>query len=280
MELDLQGNVAIVTGAGRPGGIGRAIARSLAAHGADVVVTDIHADGLVSSGEPRRGPKSGGLSDAVAAIEETGRRALAVVGDVGSVEDVDRIVDGTLEAFGRIDILVNNAGAARTTDRVPVIELGVEDWNRVLSANLTGTFLMTRAVLSHMVQRSGGGRVINISSTSGKTGDAREAAYCASKFGVIGFTQAVSREVGAHGITVNAICPGLIETERVIGRLHEEYPDETLSEAVRRRVAKTVPVARIGTPADVANLVTFLAGPESGFINGQSYNVCGGEVMH
>jgi NAD(P)-dependent dehydrogenase (short-subunit alcohol dehydrogenase family) len=281
-DHDLAGQVALVTGAGRPRGIGQGIALALAARGADVVVTDIRTGGLKSRGERSDGSDrvSGGLKSLVRAIQAQGTRGLALVGDIGLASDTERLVADALGTFGRIDILVNNAAAPRANDRVPVASLDESDWNRVISTNLTGTFLVTRAVLRHMLARGGGGRIISLSSTSGKVGAANEAAYSATKFGIIGFTQSTSREVASAGITVNAVCPGLIETDRVLGRIREEYPDLDLEVARRDRVLRTVPVGRIGSPSDVANLVVFLASPASSFITGQAYNVCGGEVMH
>ena len=272
---DLQGQVALVTGAGGEHGIGRAIARRLAAEGADVVVNDFVT-------RPYPDAEWGGLDAAVAEIEALGRRSAAVAADVGDPQQVDRMVSEALDTMGRIDILVNNAGALAGRDRVPVVELEVDLWDAVQRVNIRGTFLCSRAVARHMLQRDGGGRIINISSVAGKRGMARYSAYNASKFAVIGFTQALAHELGPAGITVNALCPGLVQTERVAPLATAAFPDldpETGLHKFEARYQAGNPLGRIADPLDVANAAAFLASREAAYLTGIAMNVCGGANM-
>ena len=205
---DLSGKVALVTGAGGERGFGRAIANRLAREGADVAVNDVSLNPYGSSGGWQ------GLESVAAEIAAAGRSSLALVGDVSDSGSVERMVQETLERFGRIDILVNNAGSRPGPDRVPLVELTEEAFDEVQRVNVRGTFLCTRAVARHMIERGGGGKIIIIASTAGKRGMPRYAAYTASKFALVGFTQSVAHELGPYGVNVNAICPGLAETER------------------------------------------------------------------
>jgi len=271
---DLSGKVALVTGAGGQRGIGRAVARRLAGDGAAVVVGDVRAGG---DGE------WGGLSAVVAQIEAAGGRALAAVGSVTEAQQVDGMVAAALERFGRIDILVNNAGAAAGPDRVPVVELPEAEWDRVQAVNVRGTFLCSRAVARHMVERGGGGRIVNISSLAGQHGIARYAAYCASKFAVIGLTQAMAQELGPEGITVNAVCPGLVDTERVSGMADGLKPEGVTTEAYRQELidgsAAMTALGRVAQPEDVARTVAHLASDEAAYLTGLSVSVSGGAWM-
>jgi len=194
------------------------------------------------------------------------------------------LVEGTLLKFGKIDILVNNAGAPAGPDRVPVVDLEEDVWDQVLSVNLKGTFLMSQAVSRHMIQRGGGGKIINMSSVSGKKGAARFAAYCSSKFGVIGFTQSLALEMAEHNVTVNAICPSLIETERVYGMASALKPGpETSTEEWRdvmvERAGASNPLGRIGQAQDVADVAAFLASSQADYLTGLAINVAGGSHM-
>ena len=202
---ELQGKVALVTGAAGAAGLGRAIALRLAAEGADLVVNDLRVED-----SPRQG-----LPDLATEIEAMGRSALPCYADVADADEVERMVDTALERFGRIDILVNNAGAPAGADRVPVVDLSDEAFDLVQRVNVKGVFLCSRAVARAMIDGGAGGRIINISSTSGMQGVARFAAYCASKFAVRGLTQALALELARHKITANAICPGLVASERI-----------------------------------------------------------------
>ena len=272
---DLQGQVALVTGAGGEHGIGYAIARRLAEEGADVVVND-------DSARPYPEAEWGGLDAAVAAIEALGRRSACVVADVGDPQQVDRMVAETLEKMGRIDILVNNAGTLAGWDRVPVVELEVDLFDAVQRTNVRGTYLVSRAVARHMLERGGGGRVINISSIAGRTGTARYSAYNASKFAVIGFSQALAQELAPAGITVNTICPGLVKTERVVPlamtALPDLDPEPRLREFLEGYAARN-PIGRVAEPGEVANTAAFLASGEAAYLTGIAINVCGGVRM-
>ena len=269
---DLKGKAALVTGAGGKDGIGRAIALRLAQEGADVAVNDLdNATG------------SCGLADVVAEIEALGQGALAVFADVSKAEQVKRMVDHAVAHFGRIDILVNNAGAPAGRDRVPVIELEEDAFDLVQAVNVKGTFLCCRDVARLMIAQGNGGKIINISSTAGKRGVARFAAYCASKFAVRGFTQALALELAPHRINVNAICPGLIETERVDDMAAALAPAGTAPDVYRQQMieqaSSNTPLGRIGQTADIARMAAFLASDQSDFITGLSCTVAGGAIM-
>jgi 3-oxoacyl-[acyl-carrier protein] reductase len=243
--MNLTDRVAIITGAGR--GIGRAIALKLAGAGATVVVSDI----------------MGEEAEAVAQeIKANGGKSLAVVADVSSAADVARLVEETVKAYDRIDILVNNAGIAR--DQI-LLRMSEEDWDKVLDVDLKSVFLCTKAALRHML-RARWGRVISLSSIAGQVGNPGQANYSAAKAGVIGFTLTVAREVGSHGITVNAIAPGFIETDMT----------KKIKEEQRQEIKKLIPAGRFGTTDDVAEAVAFLASEEAGYITGQVLSVNGG----
>ena len=271
----LAGKVALVTGVAGKNGIGRAIAVRLASEGADIVANDIverpTADGW------------GGLPAVVEEIEVLGRRAVAVQADISDAGQVDAMVATAQGAFGHIDILVNNAAAPAGRDRVPVVELEEDAWDLVQRINVKGTFLCSRAVARAMIARGEGGRIINLSSVAGKRGTARYAAYCASKFAVRGFSQSLALELAPHGITINAICPVLVDTERVDDMAAALKPRGTTTEAYRRemveRTASHVPLGRIATPDDIARSAAFLASAEADYLTGLSLNVDGGSHM-
>ena len=279
---DLNGKVAIVTGAGGRHGIGRAIALRLAQEGADVVVTDIQRS---TDAMRREDQEAGwrGLPSVVAEIEALGRGALGLFSDVSDSVQVSDMVARTLERFGHIDILVNNAGSQPGRDRVLVVDLEEDAFDEVMRVNVRGTYLCSKAVARHMIERGGGGKVIIISSGAGKRGRARFAAYCASKFALIGFTQSMAQELGEHRINVNAICPGLVDTERADFIAAALAPEGQSAEEHRvlmlRERSLTVPLGRVAVGDDIARTAAFLASSESDYLTGLSISVSGGSEM-
>ena len=246
---EFAGKVAIVTGAGQ--GMGRAVAQRLAASGARVVVNDLAAD---------RAERT------AADIEAGGGHAVAVAGDVASKVDAERILGAAVEHYGEIHILVNNAGVLRPT---PVVDIEEDEWDMVVNVNLKGTYLCSRAALPAM-QSAGWGRIVNFSSTAGKSvSTVGGAHYTAAKAGILGFTRHLAKEVARDGITVNAVCPGLIDTEMVRA---------TISDDRARAYAESFPIARMGEPAEVAELVAFLASDRAAYITGASLDINGGDL--
>ena len=247
--MNLTGKVALVTGASR--GIGQATAIELAKAGADIVVNFIGNEAVAQ--------------ETVAAIEALGRKAIKIKADVGNAEDVQAMVDEAVAAFGHIDILVNNAGITR--DGL-LIRMKDSDWDDVLNINLKGVYLVTKAVAKLMVKQRAG-RIINMTSVSGVTGNVGQANYAAAKAGVIGFTKTCAKELASRGITVNAVAPGFIETAMT----------DVLPEKIKEGIAATVPFGRMGQPEEIASVVTFLASDFASYITGQVLNVDGGMVM-
>ena len=191
--------------------------------------------------------------------------------------DAERFVAEALAQFGHIDVLVNNAAAPHGADRRLIWEVPEEAWDLVIDVNLKGAFLMSRAVIPHMLKR-GSGRIINMASVSGKRGTARRGAYSASKFGIIGLTQVMAQELGAHGITANAICPGSVETSR---RESTSQRERALVERdPNAPVLSLPPTGRVARPDDIARLAVFFASAASDHITGQAWNVDGGTAMH
>jgi 3-oxoacyl-[acyl-carrier protein] reductase len=247
MPEDLTGRVALVTGASR--GFGLATAERLAARGASVAVHVRDAE------------------RAETAARQVGERGFAVSGDLGNPAETRAIVDRALGRFGRLDILVNNAAVALPTRFEQITE---EEWRRTFEVNVTAVFLLIRAVLPSMRER-GYGRIINLSSTAGKTVSTLGGAhYTASKAALQGLTRAAAKELGPYGITVNAICPGLFDTELT----RENATPEQLA-----AIAQTFPVRRLGEAVEVADLICFLASEAAGYITGASLDINGGDLM-
>lgn len=273
---NLNGKVALVTGCGGQHGIGRAIALRLAQEGADVVINDVVAQRLASS-------EWAGLPDLAREIEALGRQSLRVVADISQANQVEAMVQQALQRFGHVDILVNNAGALAGRDRLPVVELEEEAWDHIQNVNVKGTFLCCRAVARAMIERNQGGKIINMSSIAGKRGVARFAAYCASKFAVRGFTESLALELAPYYINVNAICPGLIETERVADMAAALAPAGVSAAEQRQlmieRATVTTPLGRIGQASDVAQVAAFLASAEADYLTGLSITVAGGSYL-
>ena len=279
---DLDGKVAIVTGAGGRHGIGRAIALRLAQEGADVVVTDIQRGPEAIRAEDRQAGWQG-LPSVVGEIEALGRQGLALYSDVSDSGQVTDMVNRTLDRFGRIDILVNNAGSQPGPDRVLVVDLEEAAFDEVMRVNVKGTYLCSKAIARHMIERGGGGKIIIISSGAGKRGRARFAAYCSSKFALIGFTQSLAQELGPHNINVNAICPGLVDTERADFIAAALAPEGESAEEYRalmmRERSTTIPMGRVAVGDDIARTAVFLASGEADYMTGLSISVSGGSDM-
>jgi 3-oxoacyl-[acyl-carrier protein] reductase len=218
----LEGKVAIITGAARLRGIGRATAVALAEMGADIVVTGTGRDPATFPDDEK---SSGwqGLESTAAQVRNLGRRCLPLTADATSGADAGRVVSEALAEFHRLDILVNNAAMGLGADRVPLTELSEDVWRRVLDVKLTGSFLMCRAVLPTLMAQGHGGSIVNISSIAGKRGSTNTAAYCAANAGLQGFTQALAMEVASHRIRVNAVCPGLTATSRMDSLSREQW---------------------------------------------------------
>ena len=245
----LDGRVAIVTGGTR--GIGAAVAGWLCEHGANVVISGRDADRLQNALKAMEGLAAG--------------RVVGLAADVAKRDDADRLVDAARQEFGRLDVLVNNAGITRDT---LLIRMKDDDWDQVMDVNLRGAFLMTRAAAKTMMrQRSG--RIINIASTAGAMGNAGQVNYSAAKAGLIGLTKACARELAHWSILVNAVAPGLIDTDMSAG-----IPD-----AARGALLAQIPLARIGTAREVAEVVGFLAGDGASYVTGQVFHVNGGLYM-
>ncbi len=263
--------VALVTGCGKPDGMGQAIARRLAAQGTAVVVTDLQATGVPNRQQEDRGTGWGGVDALVADISAGGGTAAAALGDVAVEADAERMVAEAVERFGRLDVLVNNAAAPQGPDRADVADIPVEVFDRVVAVNLRGPWLMCRAAVPVMRgQRSG--RMVNISSMAGLTAAPFSGPYSASKAGVIGLTRALAMDLGPWGITVNALCPGLVGTSRAF---LSSAPDVDEAALLASR-GRAIPVGRVGLPEDVAAAVAFLASPEAGYITAQAIPVDGG----
>jgi 3-oxoacyl-[acyl-carrier protein] reductase len=247
--MRFQGQVSIVTGGAQ--GIGLAIAARLAAEGSALVIADLNAEGA---------------EQAARSLAETGPKTLAIGADITSEEGRTRIISAALERHGRIDVLVNNAGIL---PRVPLMEVTPEVWHRTMQVNLDAAFFCSQAVLPTM-RAQGRGRIINISSMSARTGgQASPPHYATSKTGLVGMTRALARVVGAWGVTVNAVAPGMIDTEMIAALTPEQ----------RQWWLDQIPLARLGAPDDVAGAVAFLASDDAAYITGATLDVNGGYFM-
>ncbi|MEX0426107.1 SDR family NAD(P)-dependent oxidoreductase [Nocardioides sp. DS6] len=268
----LQDQVAVVTGCGKPDGMGQAIARALAADGARLVITDKESRGVPNDRQRLLGQQPpGGLEDLAESLRSEGYDVVAALGDISDPDDADRMVATAVEEYGRLDVLVNTAAAPQGADRRDVEAVPLEAWHLAIGVNLTGTYLMCRAAIPHLRARRYG-RIVNISSMAGLTAAPFSAAYSASKAGVIGLTRSLAMDLGPWGITVNALCPGLVATSRAI---LDPSPDLDVDATLAAR-GRAIPVGRVGQPDDIAAAVSFLASPGSGYITGQAIPIDGG----
>lgn len=241
--------VVLITGATR--GIGKEIALTFAQNGYDIAIN--------------YRKENDDLKNTKKEIEENSVKCLAVQGDVSNFEDCERFVKEIIAEYGKIDVLVNNAGITKDT---LLMRMKKEDFESVIDVNLVGTFNVTKNVISYMM-KARSGRIINISSVVGVAGNAGQTNYSASKAGIIGFTKSLAKEVASRGILVNAVAPGFIETQMT----------DVLKEDIKEEIAKSIPLRRMGSSQDVANVVKFLANEESSYITGQVINVDGGMLM-
>lgn len=259
--MRLKDRVAIVTGGGA--GIGRSVCVNMVKEGAKVGVADINQEAALETAEM---------------IEKEDGEALALKMDVTLKADVQAMTAQVLKTYGKIDILVNNAG---TDIKGAITELTERTWDTLMDINLKGVFLCTQAVSHSMIERRYG-RIVNISSMAGKTGEPLTSPYCATKFGVIGFTQSIALELGKHNITVNAVCPGPVDTDLIrqsvaqSAKIKGMAPEDFLQEFF----INPTPLGRIAQPVDIARAVIFLASDEAEFITGSTLNVSGGREMH
>ena len=247
--IDLTNKVAIITGSSR--GIGAGIAIELAKLGATIVVN--HRNSADSA------------DDVLAAIREAGSEGTIIQGDVSQAEDAQRLIKDTLAAYNQVDILVNNAGTTR--DNL-IMRMKEDEWNLVLQTNLNSAFHCSKAVIRPMMKQRKG-RIINITSVVGLSGQEGQSNYAASKAGLIGFTKSLAREIGSRNITVNAIAPGFVPTA-----LTDVLPEEQIAQIIEQ-----TPLGKLGTVEDIAHAVAFLASDQAGFITGQTLSVDGGLIM-
>lgn len=241
--------IAFITGATR--GIGKQIAITLAKEGYNIAIN--------------YRKENEELKETKEQIESNNVECLAVQGDVSNFEDTEKMVKQIIEKYGKIDVLVNNAGI---TKDMLLMRMKKEDFENVIDVNLVGTFNITKNVIPYMMKQKSG-RIINISSVVGVSGNAGQTNYSASKAGIIGFTKSLAKEVGSRNILVNAVAPGFIETQMT----------ENLKEEMKQEISKTIPLKRMGKAEDVANVVKFLASPDSSYITGQVINIDGGMLM-
>ena len=266
---ELKGQVAIVTGAGRRGGLGAAIAMRLAAEGVKVVVAE------QTVGDDAKAV----LADIVA----QGGQAIALPCNMLDGAAVEQLVADTVQACGGVDILVNNAGVGYLMK--PIVEMTLDEWDTVLGVNLRGVFAATQAVAKRFIAQHAkdgrGGRIVNIASQAAKSGFPHAASYCASKHGLVGLTRVAAIELAAHSVTVNAVCPNHVTTG--LGAWQNEYFAKLLGKSVEQYLADMsarIPLGRPGLPADTANAVAFLCSAQAQYITGEAMNVSGGEEMH
>ncbi|MEO8457950.1 MAG: SDR family NAD(P)-dependent oxidoreductase [Chloroflexota bacterium] len=260
----LKDKIALITGAGS--GIGQGVAERFAKEGARLALVDLN---------------EAGLAETAARVKAAGSESISIGADVSITKDVEGFFAKTVEHYGRIDITVNNAGIGNPFGTL--VDMTDEGFDRTIAVNLRGVFLCMRSAGKQMIKQGGGGRIISVASQAGKTGFAFLAPYCATKAGVILMTKAMAKEVGAQNITVNCVCPGTIDTPilRVPLEPMLKASGQSLEDfALKSPGMPPIPLGRIGYPKDVANLITFLAGPDADYMTGQAINISGGQEMH
>jgi meso-butanediol dehydrogenase/(S,S)-butanediol dehydrogenase/diacetyl reductase len=273
----LQGKVALVTGAGRAGGLGEAICLRLAAEGAAVLVTDIAA-----AKENLPADRTGSMDEIERLVERIVRHGGQAAGAALDVRDEAQVIAAVAAAvthFGGLDIVVNNAGVGYLME--PIVEMPLDRWQTVLGVNLTGAFLCSKHGAQQMIAQGRGGRIINIASVAAKSGSLHLAAYAASKHGLIGLTRSAAIELGAHGITVNAVCPNHVTTQ--LGSVQNAYRAKQRGQTVDEYLAEMrgrIPLGRVGLAEDTAKACAFLCSSEASYITGEAMNVSGGQEVH
>lgn len=279
MTKPLAGKVAIVTGAGRMRGLGRAIAVALAEQGADLAVT-ARARALESFPEAEREAGWRGIESVAEEVRELGRRSIALDADVTNAADVAAMVGRTTSELGRIDILVNNAGIALVSGAKNLWEMEDDEWRREIDVNLNGVYLCCKAVAKALIAQDDGGRIVNISSLAGVKAQPQYGGYTPAKFAVNGLTQMLALELARYGVTVNSVCPGSSDTDMMDGTFSRTAERMGLTlEQIKAGVKGFVPLGRQAEPAEIASMVAYLASPAAAYITGQVIAVDGGVAI-